>query len=757
MKRAVLLLAVLSVIFSVSEVYAKKVVNPISAVLIEGIKNVKEKTVRGQIKSKKGVAYAEETVKADMQSILELGFFENVEVSVDTPTWRVTFKIREKPYIKNVNFKGNKVFSLGKLKGEITLKEKEYYDLSKLEESKSKVATLYKEKGYADIKLETIPTIDERTNQMTLTFILTEGNRILIGDVTVEGVKAYKPKKILGLMKTKRKKVYKEETFADDRKEIEKFYKDNGYMQVEINKPEVTYNKERTLMYIRLHIKEGLKYKIGTITFKNNTVFTRKELDKAMYLKPGNIYNEEKMQESLQTVQEMYSDKGYLHAKVRSEFDPDDQKKIMNITFDITENEIVYLGMLYVDGLTSTKEFVIRREVLLKEGDVFSAAKVRRSLEKINNLGFIESVEPELQPTEKHNVMDLVLNVTEGKPGMLTAGAGYSSVDKLVGTLQLSHINLFGRAERLNLQYEFGATKNDYSISWTEPWFMNKPVSLGLSLFNTQTQLAYSTTLDAYQENRKGGSVTVGPRLSDIYSLSFSYAYEDIAIIIIDPSVALSTANPTGISASEAITSSIQSSIIRDTRDNIFDASRGSKQSLTFQYAGGPFGGNTNFIKTVAASSWYIPTFWKFVLSFNITAGGIDKFNTDQDVPIYERFYVGGADTVRGYQYRTEIGPLQGGKAMAVANVEYKFPIVQEKNHTVLQGVLFYDVGGSWLSADDVDLSLGTETNKLKAGIGFGIRFTTPVFPLRLDWGYGLNHNPGQELSQFYFTIGNIF
>ena len=162
-------------------------------------------------------------------------------------------------------------------------------------------------------------------------------------------------------------------------------------------------------------------------------------------------------------------------------------------------------------------------------------------------------------------------------------------------------------------------------------------------------------------------------------------------------------------------------------------------------------------MKTIVSSSWYIPTFWKFVLSMNTRLGGINGFNTDKDIPIYERFYVGGAETVRGYQYRSEIGPAEGGTAMAVCNIEYKFPIVQEKKRTILQGALFYDVGGQWLSAKDIDLTLGQETNKLKAGFGFGIRFTTPVFTLRLDWGYGLNHKDKEELSQFYFTIGNIF
>jgi outer membrane protein insertion porin family len=197
--------------------------------------------------------------------------------------------------------------------------------------------------------------------------------------------------------------------------------------------------------------------------------------------------------------------------------------------------------------------------------------------------------------------------------------------------------------------------------------------------------------------------------------------------------------------------------IVYDTRDYIFDPSRGNRQLLNLQIAGGPLGGNVNFVKGIAKSSWFFPTFWKFVLSFNLNVGMIGSYGGQATVPIYEKFYVGGADTVRGYKYRTEIGPYDGGEFMTVLNVEYKFPIVAEKGRTILQGAFFYDIGGTWAKPDDIKFSLGTEERNFRSGVGFGIRFATPVFPLRLDWGYGLNHKEGEALQQFYFTIGNVF
>ncbi len=447
--------------------------------------------------------------------------------------------------------------------------------------------------------------------------------------------------------------------------------------------------------------------------------------------------------------------KDILTAVLIRRFDKNMEKGLMDVNFDIKENNIVYVGNIYVDGLVSTKEYVIRREILLKEGDVFAASKVRRSMEKINNLGFIDAVEPQIQPTRDPSIMDLAFGITEGKPGMLSAGAGYSSIDLLVGTINLSHMNLFGRAQRLNLMWEFGARVQNYQIDWSEPWFMGKPMGFGLSAFNTQRILDYGTVSAAYTEGREGGSVRISPRLSDHLSLAFSYTYEYINIFNISDSapVYLSTEAATA----NGVTSSVTSSIIWDTRDSIFDPSTGNKQSLSVQFAGGPFGGDQNYMKPEIRSSWFFPLIWKFVFSISGAAGIIQSFNPSTDVPFYQRYYVGGAETVRGYTYRGQIGPDDGGLVMMVYNAEIKFPIVSEKKKSILQGAFFCDVGGDWATTDDFRFSVGGDPNDMKAGVGFGIRFTTPVFPLRLDWGYGLNHRPGEDLSQFYFTIGNVF
>jgi outer membrane protein insertion porin family len=380
---------------------------------------------------------------------------------------------------------------------------------------------------------------------------------------------------------------------------------------------------------------------------------------------------------------------------------------------------------------------------------------VRRSIERIYNLGFIDAAEPNILPTGSPDIMDMVFNITEGKPGMITAGAGYSSVDYFVGSVQFQHMNLFGMGQKLNLLWEFGARRQNYEIDWTDPWIFNKNASLTLSAYNIERKRDYSDVTDAYKENRVGASVRVGPRISDYIGLLFGYTYEHVRLFDIDSSVRKDIESATDLSKDR--TSSIMGQVVYDSRDYIFDPSRGNRHLFNIQLAGGPIGGNVNFVKGMAKSSWFFPIFWKFVLSVNVNAGFISSYGGQDSVPIYEKFYIGGADTVRGYKYRTEIGPTDGGTFMTVANIEYKFPIVAEKGRTILQGAFFYDIGGTWARMEDADFTLGTDENNLRSGVGFGIRFATPVFPLRLDWGYGLNHKEGESLQQFYFTIGNVF
>jgi outer membrane protein insertion porin family len=343
----------------------------------------------------------------------------------------------------------------------------------------------------------------------------------------------------------------------------------------------------------------------------------------------------------------------------------------------------------------------------------------------------------------------------EGKPGILSAGAGFSSVDGLLGTLQVQHINLFGRAQRLNMLWEFGERKQNYEIGWSDPWFLGKRMSFGADVFDTVRRKPFGTDRLAYREGRRGFALSLGPRLTDKLSLVHRYGYEQVRVFDVDQRVA---ADPlfARFTTDVGQLSSLTNGIVYNSRDNDFDPSRGMRQSASVQLAGGPLGGDFNFYKPQLSSSHYFPTFWKFVFSLQGRAAYVRHFKPSKEVPLTERFVLRPEDTVRGYESQ-ELGPAGGGRFMMVYNAEYKFPIVQERNRTILQGAFFVDAGNTWDKMDQSSFKIGSQTNQMRAGAGFGIRFKTPVFPIRLDWGYGLNHRPGEPLSQFYFTIGNIF
>ncbi|MDR1243724.1 MAG: outer membrane protein assembly factor BamA [Endomicrobium sp.] len=728
----------------------------ISSVLVEGLHSVKLRTVLSAINIKKGEVYSADVARENVRSISALDYFENVEVSFDDQRGILTFTVTEKPYINRVMFKGNSAFSTGKLKSTSVLKEKEYYDLSKLEETKNKILELYRDKGYTDCQIEAYPTVDADTNKITITFIMTENNKVVIGGVDVDGVGSFNTKKILKLMKTRPKKIFKEGIFQADLMTVQTFYKDNGFMDYQLLSSSITYNESRTEMFLKVSISEGNKYEIGDVSYSGTFAIDDKDIKKVIKLKKKQIYNQDKIIEIVREIYSLYSDKGYLNAKIEPQFNKSSEVSgVVDVNFSIQENTIVYVGNIYIDGLVSTKDKTIRRELLLSSGDVFSFQKVRRSVEKIYNLGFIESVETQPMPTGVQDVLDLSLAITEGKPGMISAGIGYSSVDQLIGSLQLQHLNLFGLAQRLNLLYEFGARRRNYEVDWTDPRILNQNMSLTLSLFDTNRKKDYASTTDAYEEARIGFSTKIGPRLSDYVALMFGYTIEDIKLKDIKDDVKRQIEQAADLSKGK--TSSVFTQIVYDSRDYVFDPTKGNRQLLNFQIASNKLGGDINFLRGIARSTWYFPTFWKFVLSTNVELGAITAYGDQRLLPIYEKFYVGGAGDVRGYKSRVEIGPANGGKVKGVLNVEYKFPIIAEKGRSILVGAFFYDIGGSWADFNTINLNFGIGEKNLRSGVGFGIRIATPVFPIRLDWGYGLNHKEGEPLQQFYFTMGNVF
>jgi outer membrane protein insertion porin family len=729
----------------------------ISNVVVEGVHNVKLKNILSIISIKKDQTYSVDEARENVRAIAALECFENVEVRFDNHNGTLAFVVTEKPYVQNIVFKGNSKISTGRLKSVSILKEKDHYDLFKFENTKSKIYALYQDEGYSDCQVEAYHTVDVDTNRMTITFLITENSKIVVGGIKINGVVFFKNKKILKLMKTKPGKIFKENLFKSDMALIQTFYENNGFMDYHFVTYTSKYNEARTEIFLTLNINEGVRYEVGSVSYNGNLAVDDKEIRKQIKFKKGHIFSQHKVVETIHDIYAIYFDKGYLYAKISQDFNKEKSPGVVDINLTIQENSLVLLGNVYIDGTVSTKDKVIRRELILNSGDVLSIKKIRKSIEKIYNLGFIENVEYQILTTNATNILDLSFTIAESKPGRIVAGLGYSSVERIMGSIQIQHINLFGLGQKLSLLCELCAKKQNYEIDWTEPKIFDKNMSLNLNVFDVNRRRDYDNVMDEYEENRTGFAVNIGPKINDYLNLLFGYTFEHVKLSKIK-----GAKNNIVISSDDTLnllknkTSSIFMQCMYDSRDYIFDPSNGNKQLLNIQMASNLLGGNVNFVKGITRSTWHFPTIWKFVLSINMEIGAITAYGNQSRVPVYEKFYVGGA-SIRGYKYRSEIGPKNGGKIKGIINIEYKFPIVVEKGRSILQGAIFYDIGGAWKNFENINLKLRSDPENLHSGVGFGIRFTTPVFPIKLDWGYGLNHKEGEPLRQFYFNIGNVF
>lgn len=745
----------------------------IGEVAVRGTVNVKPRVITRAVKARKGRLYYRDFIARDVEDILGLGSIEKVSVEIEqipgrpsSPKLgsflpaplqaRVTYIVSEKPMIKKVKVEGAKKVSRSSVKDEMSLRERDFFDELKIREDLIKISDMYRGKGFLDAAVDYEVEHDTAALTCELTIEVEEGSKVRVAAVDLLGAEGFKKKKLIKRFKNRPKKIYQPSELPNDFRALEEYYLTRGYSEFEITESSVSFNENRSSVTIHVAVREGAKKKFGETTFSGNSVYTTSELADTLAYRRGKLYDQRRFEDTVRYIQEKYADKGYLRAQVRPVKVPNEATGELDIEFSIIENSPIFVGHIDVEGNKATKTHVLRREVAQKEGEVFSAAKVRRSQEKIFNLGFIDDVNPVINPTADPDTVDLVFDVAEGKPGMLTAGAGISSREGVVGTLSVSHLNMFGLAHRMSLAWNFGKRVQDYNFSWSMPWVGDRPMTLGLNLFNTRRYRPYQTSLSAYTERRTGGKVTLAPRFDDDkYTLTTSYSYENVRIMDVDD-IYLGELQE-GTSA----TSSIFVEFARDTRDSVWDPTRGGRGAIGLEFTGGPLMGDVNFYKPSLSYSHNFKLFsiddYPFVLSIANRMGYVARFGETDRVPFYEKYFLGGSETIRGYNSNGQVGPLEGGRIYDVLNLEFKFPLARERRRTIVQWAFFFDVGNSWDRFDDVSLRAGKNEKQLKMGAGFGIRFTTPAFPIRLDWGYGFNHKDGEQRSDIYFTLGNLF
>lgn len=745
----------------------------------DGLRNIGKRTVTKAAHSKKGELYERYSVNEDIQDISALGNFDSVQVDIsrmkgvrkdaagmEYPCHRITYIVEEKPIFDRLIYEGRKKLGKNAITSAMTLKVKDPFNEAKLASDLERIKAKYAEKGYvsAQVKYEVIP--DEKTNTVTVKLIMEEGPRVRVAALNLNGLSENSPlpgKKIIKKASNRPGKVFKPQNLQRDWVKMMLFGRNKGFADFNLTEPRVDINPEQTEVILFYDVTEGEKVDFGSVSFEGNNVFTEKELEKYVYVREGKLYNQKDFDDTVTAIQQQYANKGYLQVRV------DPRKTIengrLNINYDISEGHVFYIDHIDVTGYEKTKKYVFTREISVKPGDLYDSQKIQRSQTKILNLGFINDVQIDIQPTADPQKVDLGFNVVEGRPGMFTAGLAMSSMDGLYGEVSINHMNLFGRAQRLSLRTLFGKEILDYTVSWSAPWIYDKPTSLGVDLFNTRRYRSFADENQAYTEKRIGGRVRVGPRFNDdIYQLSFSYAFENIDIYDIDARFkepAAQPGDPNYIAKGDTNMSTLSADFAIDTRDNIWDPTSGWRNSIGLSLAGGPIGGDLDLWYLNARSIfnytvWNVGGNYPIVFVFSNKFGSVRSYGRTGEVPPYEKFFLGGADTIRGYDRAGEVGPMYGGTTYYVMNAELRFPLAREGRRTMAQFAMFFDLGNSWNHASDLDFSLGPNENQFKAGVGVGLRFTTPSLPIRIDWGYGLNHRSNEDRSHFYFNISNM-
>lgn len=743
----------------------------------DGLKNIRKKTVLKNISAKEGRLYQKGSIQDDVSSLMALGNFDNAEVDLSAMAGtkknkedktddtlykchKLTFIVKERPIFDKVIFKGRKAISKTTLQSAMSLKIKDPYSQAKTAADMERIKGAYLERGYTNAQASFETVIDEKENTAQITITIDEGKRTKVQEVKVEGLNKVPLKKFLKQLTNKKGKVYKAQKMPEDIYKVTAYARNLGYYDFKIDDYNTSFSEDKSNLVITYKVNEGHRAKFGASTFSGNTVYTAKDLEASIFYVKGKIFNQQKFDASVRDMQEKYANKGYLRAEINPVKTLNEETGELNINFDITENNIVFIDHIDITGNESTKTYVFSRELTIKEGQIFNYAQVKRSQQKILNLGFINDAQIDISPSNDISKVDVGYNIVEGRPGMFTAGIAMSSLDGLYGDVSINHLNLFGKAQRLSLRAMFGSRILDYTIGWSTPWLGDKPITLGVDAFNTKRYRSYKSTSSAYTELDKGGRIYIGPRFNDdIYNLNLSYSFKNIEIYDLDDQY---KGAEVGLIEGTTNVSTLGASFARDTRDSYWDATEGSRNSIGLDLSGGPMFGDLD-IYELSLKSAYNKTLinigkdYPIVLMIGNRAGVVKPYGRTDVVPAYERIFLGGADTVRGYESTGQIGPETGGEMYYIANAELKFPLAREGRRTIAQLAAFFDIGNSWKNFGDIRFKTGQEQDEFKMGVGMGLRIVTPSLPIRLDWGYGLNHKDGDKRAYIYFSMANLF
>jgi outer membrane protein insertion porin family len=546
---------------------------------------------------------------------------------------------------------------------------------------------------------------------------------------------------------------YRPEAVEADVAVLEKFYMDNGFLDVQVASPDVN-NLGRGALEMTYRITEGTQYRIGTLGFEGVSLFETEALDKQLRVKPGDVASRAAIDAAAAAVTRYYGNRGYIRTRVEPVVQTDPVSLTANILFRVREGTMAYINEIGIRGNEKTRDEVIRRELAVAPGEMFNQQKVETSEQRLKNLGYFETVDSSYLPAGATNAYDLSFGVKEKSMGSFMIGAGFSSVDSLVGFAEVSHGNFdirrwppVGDGQKMKVRVQAGSERNDLEVSFIEPWFLDRQLALGVDLY--QRNAGYYS--DFYQLLTVGGRLSLSKPLSPFTRATLSYSLESFDVYDV------STTAPSEIAAEQGVRlkSTVGFSISRDTRDQFFIPTRGNRTSASVEFSGGPLGGDTEIVAFEARSSHFWPLWKEHVLNVKGEIRTVEAYG-DGEVPIFDRLFLGGPRSLRGFEYRdvsprsVDVGSDEpvGGKSSWFATAEYTVPLWSK-----IRGAAFYDVGA--VSPD----TLNFFEPAINSSYGIGARFALPMFPLRLDYAFPhLTDDDNEDAApRWNFLLGYTF
>jgi outer membrane protein insertion porin family len=720
----------------------------VNSIEIQGIKRIEETAIKSKISQKAGEPISQEKVNEDIKTIFKMGYFEDARVEIEPFEGgiKLIYVLKEKPTIVRIEFQGNKKLDDAKLKEKLTITTGSIADAVLIQDNANKLRSFYEEEGYWLASI--VPVIRKvKPEEVGLTYQIDEGPKVKIDKIVMDGNKALSTKQIKKVMSTRKWSIfsfitssgyYKKDQMELDLEKIRDLYFNNGYIKVAVGEPKINLTADKKGMVITILIAEGSPYNVSSVKFSGNKIFSDDVIKGKITLVPNKPFSKQQLRKDIFSIAELYSENGYAVATVTPDLIPDENNKLVEVFLKIEEGDKYSIGNIEISGNTKTRDKVIRREVRLDEGDTFNSKLLKRSYERINNLNYFETVDivPKPQPDEK--LVDLDIKVKERPTGFLSVGGGYSSVDKFIAMVDLTQGNLFGKGQLVKIRAEIGGRTTFYELNFRDPWFLDMPIAFSASVYNITKEYI------EYDKKATGFGFSFGKYFSEFIKGDLSYNFEKATITNISEDASIIVKEQEGTNT----TSSITPALVRDVRDNYLDPSRGSRNSIYLTYAG--IGGKNKFVKGEVDSAWYFPLGkTTFMLRGRLGyATGI----FGEELPLYERFYVGGIYTIRGLGWG-EAGPRDsvtgepiGGTTELLFNTEYIFPIISELR---LKGVVFFDAGNSYENLEDF--------GKLRYTAGAGVRWISPMGPIRIEWGYNLDPKPDEKSSRIEFTFGTFF